>query len=109
MVTWAHYRFQQLLLHKQKEFPWCRVIICDEAYTSKTCGNCGFIHNKLGGSKEFKCPKCGLRADRDIHAARNILLRFLTLWESKDDDNNRSKLNRIILDGKLDCLPRFST
>ena len=102
MVTWAHYRFQQRILCKQKEFPWCRVIICDEAYTSKTCGKCGFLHNKLGGSKGFKCPKCGLHADRDIHAARNILLRFLCLWESKSDD---SELDRIILDAKLDCLP----
>jgi hypothetical protein len=31
----------------------------------------------LGSSKWFQCPQCGLGADRDIHAVRNILLRFL--------------------------------
>ncbi|CAG8818620.1 14370_t:CDS:2, partial [Gigaspora rosea] len=28
-----------------------------EEYTSKTCGFCGYIHHKLGGSKVFRCPK----------------------------------------------------
>jgi predicted RNA-binding Zn-ribbon protein involved in translation (DUF1610 family) len=64
MATWNHYRFQQRLLHKTREFPWCRVIICDEHYTSKTCGNCKFIHDKLAGSKTFQCPQCQFTLDR---------------------------------------------
>ena len=28
-------------------------------------------------SKVFECVNCGLEADRDIHAARNILLRYV--------------------------------
>lgn len=78
MCTWSHYAFRQRLLHKAELFPWVKIVECDEAYTSKTCGSCGFIHNKLGGSKTFKCPSCGYRADRDISAARNILIRYLT-------------------------------
>jgi putative transposase len=85
MVTWAHYRFRQFLLHKQHEFG-CKVFICDEAYTSKTCGNCGHIHQRLGGAEIFKCPECGRIADRDTHAARNILLRFLTLHAPQTED-----------------------
>lgn len=79
MMTWSHYRFQQRLLFKIKEFPWCNVIIVDEDYTSKTCGNCGQLNESLGSSKTFHCSKCHYVADRDIQAARNILLRFLTL------------------------------
>ena len=48
-----------------------------EAYTSKQCGGCGVLNDKLGGSETFKCKGCGLHADRDVHAARNIFLRHL--------------------------------
>lgn len=87
MVTWSHYRFRQRLIDKTREYPWCKVIICDEAYTSKTCGNCGFIHQKLGSNKTFKCPQCGIIMDRDMNAARNILLRFITLNINRADSN----------------------
>ena len=48
-----------------------------EAYTSKQCGKCGHLNQKLGASEVFNCGECGAIADRDAHAARNILLRFL--------------------------------
>ena len=48
-----------------------------EAYTSKQCGNCGVLNDQLGSSKFFCCRSCGRQADRDMHAARNILLRLL--------------------------------
>ncbi len=51
MCTWSHYAFRQRLLSKAELFPWCTVIVCNEAYTSKTCGQCGSLHNKLGSSK----------------------------------------------------------
>lgn len=79
MCTWSHYSFRQRLLDKAALHPWCKVVICDEAYTSKTCGQCGAIHQKLGGNKTFRCPTCAYEADRDVSAARNILLRYLTL------------------------------
>src|SRR2546421_12373077 len=74
MCTWSHYHFQRHLIHKVREHPWCQVVICTEEYTSKTCGFCGYIHKKLGGSKEFCCPQCKINLDRDINGARNILL-----------------------------------
>ena len=81
MATWAHYRFKQRLLNKAREFPWCTPIICEEPYTSKTCGRCGAIHNGLGSNKVFECPQpdCDFVLDRDINGARNILIRYLTL------------------------------
>jgi putative transposase len=80
MITWSHYRFKQRLLFKRQEHPWCKVAVCDEAYTSKTCGQCGKLHHSLGGSKVFRCPSCGLQVDRDAHAARNILLKNASLF-----------------------------
>ena len=79
MLSWSHFWFRQFLLHKVREYPWYRVIICTEEYTSKTCGRCGHVHQKLGGSKVFRCPNCTAELDRDINGARNILLRYLTI------------------------------
>jgi transposase len=87
LLTWSHYKFRMRLLDKAREYPWCKVIICDEHYTSKTCGKCGFIHKDLGTRKDdpklrkqriFRCPGCKNEFDRDLNASRNILLRFLT-------------------------------
>jgi putative transposase len=40
MVTWSHYRFRQRMLHKVRTYQGRTLIVCDEAYTSKTCGQC---------------------------------------------------------------------
>ena len=79
MLTWSHYTFRAMLKEKAELFPWVKIVECDEAYTSKTCGQCGHIHQKLGSNKTFRCPNCHYVADRDISAARNILLRYLSL------------------------------
>ena len=54
------------------------ILTGSEAFTSKQCGKCGELNNNLGKSEIWHCPSCGCEADRDGHAARNILLRFLT-------------------------------
>jgi putative transposase len=74
MVAWAHYRFRQRLLWKAPQAD-CKVVICGEEYTSKTCGKCGWMHTKLEGSKTFNCQQCHLSVDRDVNGARNILLK----------------------------------
>ena len=78
ICTYSHYLFRQRLINKSREFPSCKVILVTEEYTSKTCGSCGEINETLGSSKEFKCPSCDYTADRDINAARNILLKFIS-------------------------------
>jgi len=78
MLTWSHYRFRHRLIYKSRVTN-THVVVCDEVYTSKTCGCCGHIHAKLGSSKLFKCPTCNFTIDRDLNGARNILLRYLTL------------------------------
>ncbi len=96
MACWSHYYFRQRLKDKSELFNDCNVIECDEAYTSKTCGYCGIINTKLGSSKVFKCkqPNCPQRhfcSDRDIHAARNILLRYLTRNNIDCNQNSSQK------------------
>ena len=76
LLTWSHYKFRQIIQSKSKRFD-AFVIPCEEHYTSKGCGNCGEINNELGDSKEFECPKCKFKSDRDINAARNILLKYI--------------------------------
>ena len=41
--------------------------------SSKTCGNCGHVYKGLKLSeRNWTCPECGTRHDRDLNAARNI-------------------------------------
>ena len=77
MMTWSHYSFRRRLVDKAREYPWVRVVIVDEAYTTITCGLCGRVRSRFD-DKVFLCPSCRNRSDRDLHAARNVLLRFLT-------------------------------
>ena len=58
-----------------------RFVEADESYTSKTCGACGVLNYGLGSSEVFRCPSCGLRCHRDLHAARNIYLRWICCEE----------------------------
>lgn len=77
MLTWAHYRFKQVLKNKA-ELNNCQVIDVTEEFTSKTCGHCGHVHQKLGGNKIFKCPECGYIQGRDKNGAFGILLKALS-------------------------------
>lgn len=80
MVRLSHYKFRMHLLHKAREHGTI-IELCDERYTSLTCGRCGTLNAKLGSSKTFRCPRCGHVADRDHNAARNVLLRYV--WKSE--------------------------
>ena len=77
MLGWAHYRFKMKLKAKAEEYS-CKVVDCNESYTSKTCGNCG-TENQIGGKEVWTCKHCGCVHDRDINGARNILLKQMFL------------------------------
>ena len=51
------------------------VLVQEESYTSKTCGNCGFLNKTLEGSEIFSCPNCSKIIDRDTNGARNIMIK----------------------------------
>lgn len=67
-------------MNKTRQDSNCYVIICSEVYTSKTCSECGYPHNKLAGANTFKCPKFKRESDRDFNAARSILLKNMSLY-----------------------------
>jgi putative transposase len=79
MCTWSHFRFRTNLSHKASSMAGVRVITTTEEYTSKTCGGCGTVNDKLGGKKRFTCKACAFCSDRDFNGARNILIRYLTV------------------------------
>ena len=78
MSDLCHFKFRLRLIEKIRSLKNIKLILCNEAYTTKTCTSCGKI-NDPGMSKTYKCRKCKLVIDRDVNAARNIYLRTFTL------------------------------
>jgi IS605 OrfB family transposase len=74
MLGLAHYKFKQTLKWMAKKYGKT-VIDANESYTSKTLWD-GSILKCLGGKASILFQ--GKRVNRDIHGARNILIRFLT-------------------------------
>ena len=77
------YKFKEILVNKSLVNDK-QVVFVDRFYpSSKTCSVCGYKKQDLKLSdREWICPKCGTRHDRDINAAMNILLegqRMLTV------------------------------
>ena len=81
LMGWSHCKFVNRLYIKchdvAQEQKKSVLLIQPEAYTSKTCGRCGRLHNKLGSNKTFKCPVCLYTADRDQNAACNMLIKAI--------------------------------
>lgn len=77
------YKFKEILINKSLVNDK-QVVFVDRFYpSSKTCSVCGYKKQDLKLSdREWICPKCGTKHDRDINAAMNILLegqRMLTV------------------------------
>ena len=69
------YKFKEILSNKAL-VNGKQVVFVDRFYpSSKTCSVCGYKKLDLRLSdREWVCPKCGTKHDRDINAAVNILL-----------------------------------
>jgi len=65
--------FQQLLAYKA-ESAGTQVVTVNPAYTSQACSACGVVVKKNLSVRVHVCPDCGLTLDRDVNAARNILM-----------------------------------
>ena len=74
MLALSHYAFKERLIHMAYS-KGCKVDICSEAYTSKTCGWCGNIKHNLTSQRVYNCSSCGISIDRDYNGARNIYLK----------------------------------
>jgi transposase len=65
------------------------------APTSKTCSSCGTRVERMPlRIREWDCPSCGMRHDRDVNAARNILAL-----------GRRERLNACGEGGRPECVP----
>ena len=74
--TLSHYKFQQKLIGLCNQ-QGTTLYIVEEDFTTKTCGTCGMLQD-VGKTKIFQCRSCEYKQDRDVHGARNILLKHLT-------------------------------
>ena len=66
--------FRRLLAYKCQRYGR-RLVVIDRWYpSSKTCSACGHLLAGLSlSTRQWQCPSCGARHDRDINAAKNIL------------------------------------
>ena len=69
----SHYKFKEHLKKKSIEYG-SEIIIVTEEFTSKTCTNCG-CQGTSYDKKRIKQCVCGVKIDRDINGARNILIK----------------------------------
>lgn len=75
MIQLRHFKFKERLIAKCELNRTTDITVVTEEYTSKTCTRCGAIKENLNGNRIFNCDSCGLRCDRDVNGARNILLK----------------------------------
>lgn len=69
-------KFTEILISKA-ESAGRSVIKVDPRNTSQSCSGCGVIVRKTLAVRTHDCSECGLVLDRDVNAARNVLLRAI--------------------------------
>jgi putative transposase len=74
LMNMSYYKFLSKLKNRCMEFD-IEIIVRPEYYTSKTCTRCGHIKHDLKNNDIYNCKYCGLKIERDINGARNIMLR----------------------------------
>jgi putative transposase len=68
------------------------VLKVDPAYTTQECSSCGDIREKPLNERIHKCLQCGYEEDRDVNAAKNILMRGLKILQTRASVSGRSLL-----------------
>jgi putative transposase len=82
---WGEFRRQ--LAYKCQRYGR-RLVVIDRWYpSSKTCSACGHLLAGLSlSTRQWRCPSCGTRHDRDINAAKNILAAGLAVARGSPGD-----------------------
>lgn len=80
-VSW--YEFSRQLQYKAEWYGRKLVKIDTWFPSSQICSNCGFQDGKKPLSiRQWTCPQCGAQHDRDINAAKNILIEGMKTAEN---------------------------
>jgi putative transposase len=84
-ASWS--KFIELLTYKA-EWNDKNIVKIDRFFpSSKTCNHCGYINQNLDLSiREWTCPSCNTKLDRDLNASKNILKEGYKLISSGIDD-----------------------
>jgi putative transposase len=77
-VSW--HEFKRQLEYKCK-WKGRQLVIIDRYFpSSKTCNHCGYINQELTlNVREWECPQCNSKLDRDLNASINILQQGLNI------------------------------
>jgi putative transposase len=69
----------------------CQLMVAACWYpSSKTCSGCGLVRAKLAATESvFVCEACGLRLDRDVNAAHNLVSLMLVVAGSGPETQMR--------------------
>ncbi len=86
-VAWG--KFVQYTLYKA-ESAGRAVVLVNPRGTTQECSGCGEIVPKALNVRVHECPHCGLKLDRDLNAALNILARGLASVGADSSATRRS-------------------
>lgn len=66
------------------------LVVIDRFYpSSKTCSSCSHLMDSIPlNVREWTCPSCGTTHDRDINAAKNILIQGLNLLSGSGEESD---------------------
>ena len=99
-VSWG--KFMNLLEYKAN---WNdkKIVKIDRFFpSSKQCNNCGYINNNLKlDIREWTCPSCKSKLDRDFNASKNILKEGIKIISSGTDDYRHGDEIRPVLTGTI--------
>lgn len=73
---WVHGTFRRMVEYKAK-LSGMDVELINEAYTSRTCPDCGVVKDNSPNSRNFQCGDCGFEYHRDGVGAINIRQKYL--------------------------------
>ena len=100
-ASWS--KFVELLTYKA-EWNDKKIVKIDRFFpSSKTCNCCGYINQNLKlDMREWTCPSCNTKLDRDLNASINILNEGYKLISSGTDDYRRGDKIRPASVGTID-------
>ena len=100
-ASWS--KFIELLTYKA-EWNDKKIVKIDRFFpSSKTCNSCGYINQNLKlDMREWTCPSCNTKLDRDLNASKNIFNEGYKLISDGTSDNRSGDEIRPIKIGTID-------